>query len=569
MSRRRTLSFSDSSVRNRWVDRNGAQAAVQLILASKHNDPKACPISSIPSDVIIDNILPFIHFDQPVRNCIFVCGGRSSRVMDSNRYLSTVEVYDDYTRKWSRAPPMRNKRVGAAAMAVGDELYVVGGYRAHPDQPLGCVEVYNPWLNRWKRLPSAMQIPRFGHSLAVVGDRYLYAIGGDSRRQLVSEVEIFDTHTDEWLQPRQSLSLPRPLAGGRVIEKDGLLYIVGGDVGSSPLQFSDLIYVLDTTTTPHAWSVLSVRLSVGRSACAVAWLDESKSAIGVFGGYVVIDGDFKEVSTSEVVSLDSAHLVPLDDANSPGRVMPAIYSRSIPEMPSTRAGCRAVTVGSRVILVGGENPVATDTFEVDDSVSDSVSSPASERSSSEPPDILADLINHGATSNGATASMFAQLVNGPEDQRPDSPGSTTGDESLPHGAASIDEAVTRAMHRYFTLVHSTRPNAEASNNREREAAARLLQEITRALRIQAAHARRLTEPVRVVHDKPLVFDSAKWQWVDEQALFAGRTAAAISVGSAFPTSYGCLPRRLSSRSLTHCSKRSRVECTPSSSARRR
>ncbi|KAF4745988.1 kelch-like, partial [Perkinsus olseni] len=243
MSRRRTSSQCALSVRNRWVDRTGAQAADLLTLASKHSDPTTCPIASIPVDVILGNIVPFIHYDQPVRNCIFVCGGRSSRVMDSNRYLSTVEVYDDYSKRWSRVPTMRSKRVGAAAMAVGDHLYVVGGYRVHPDQPLGCVEVYDPWVNRWKKIRSSMQVPRFGHSLALVGNRYLYAIGGDSQRQLVSEVEVFDTYTNEWLQnPELKISLPRPLAGGRVVEKNGLLYIVGGDVGSSPLQFSDLIY---------------------------------------------------------------------------------------------------------------------------------------------------------------------------------------------------------------------------------------------------------------------------------------------------------------------------------------
>ncbi|KAF4711680.1 kelch-like, partial [Perkinsus olseni] len=115
-------------------------------------------------------------------------------------------------------------------------------------------------------------------------------------------------------------------------------------------------------------------------------------------------------------------------------------------------------------------------------------------------------------------------------------------------------AVTRAMQRYFTLVHSSRPSSDSGSQRERDAAAQLLQEITRALRIQAVHARRLSEPVRVVHDKPLVFDSSKWDWVDEQALFAGRTAAAISVGSVFPASYGGQPRRCSGR-LMHSSVR--------------
>ncbi|EEQ99837.1 hypothetical protein Pmar_PMAR020296, partial [Perkinsus marinus ATCC 50983] len=481
----------------------------------------------------------------------------------------TVEVYDDYSKKWSRVPPMRSKRVGAAAMVVGDHLYVVGGYRVHPDQPLGCVEVYDPWLNRWKRLKSSMCIPRFGHSLALVDDRYLYAIGGDSQRQLVSEVEVFDTQIGRWLQQSElKICLPRPLAGGRVIEKDGLLYIVGGDVGSSPLQFSDLIYVLDTTVTPHVWSVLSTRLKVGRSACAVTWLDESKSAIGVFGGYVVIDGDFKEVATSEVITLEGTHVVPLHEAPILGRVMPVdAHAKEIPEMPSTRAGCRAVTVGCRVILVGGENPIPANAAEITESGSDSVSSPGSDRST-ESSDILAEFVNNSNSAAADRSSIFAPLEGISDDPILDAPSTPSRSQDSPTRPASIDEAVTRAMQRYFTLVHSTRPNSDSGTQRERDAAAQLLQEITRALRVQAVHARRLSEPVRVVHDKPLVFDSSKWCWVDEQALFAGRTAAAISVGSVFPVSYGCESRRNSS-GLRHSCKRSRVECTPSASARRR
>ncbi|KAF4718221.1 kelch-like, partial [Perkinsus olseni] len=148
-----------------------------------------CPFAAIPLDIMHDNVLSYLRYDKPVDNCIFVCGGCSSNSKRSESYLSSVEVYDPYSKAWRRAPSMSGPRVDAAAVFVGGYLYVVGGYRVdffRPPQPLGCVEMYNPLLHEWQCLASTMQIPRFAHSLAVVDNRYLYAIGGSTRERLVS-----------------------------------------------------------------------------------------------------------------------------------------------------------------------------------------------------------------------------------------------------------------------------------------------------------------------------------------------------------------------------------------------
>ncbi|KAF4734170.1 kelch-like [Perkinsus olseni] len=363
MALRCSSTLSEPPVRDRWVDRHGGQIATLLSLASQQEDPATCPFASIPLETVSFYIVPYIHYDEPVRDCIMVCGGRSTNIIGYDDCLSSVEVYDDYSKKWHKVSSMHQQRVAGAAVAVGDNLYVAGGYQDRLRQTLGCVEVYNPWRDHWERLRSSMSHPRFGHSLTLVGAKYLYAIGGVSQGQLVSKVEVLDTETNMWLRQPQP-EMPRPLAGGRVIEKDGQLFVVGGDLRSSPREFSDLIYILDTTLKPHIWSVLSVRLSAGRSGCAVAWLDDSRSCIGVFGGYVIIDGESQAVATSEIVPLEGTHPVPLEDTDVHGRVLPAVSARRIPEMPSPRAGCRAVTVGCRVMLVGGESPVASAVDEV-------------------------------------------------------------------------------------------------------------------------------------------------------------------------------------------------------------
>ncbi|KAF4688045.1 kelch-like [Perkinsus olseni] len=283
--------------------------------------------------------------------------------------MSTVEVRYHRPESCFKAADLQRPRVAAAIMPVGKYFYIVGGYRVHPSRPLGCVEIYSPWLNKWTRFDSSMQLPRFGHGLALVENRYLYAIGGTSKDELVSEVEILDTHTNKWIRhEKKRIHLPRPLTGGRVLENNGRLFIVGGVLRRYPPQLSDLIYILDTTTTPCSWSVLSVRLSAGRSSCGVAWLDESRSCFGVFGGNAVINRELIEVSTTEVVSLDSQYFVPLQEAATPGTVSRAAFTEVIPDMPTARAGCYAVKVGSRVVVIGGDPPSAALRFHLQEAM---------------------------------------------------------------------------------------------------------------------------------------------------------------------------------------------------------
>ncbi|KAF4702649.1 kelch-like, partial [Perkinsus olseni] len=74
----------------------------------------------------------------------------------------------------------------------------------------------------------------------------------------------------------------------------------------------------------------------------------SRSCFGVFGGNVVINRELIEVSTTEVVPLDSQYFVPLQEAATPGRVSMLTSTRVIPEMPQARSPCKAVTVGPTV-----------------------------------------------------------------------------------------------------------------------------------------------------------------------------------------------------------------------------
>jgi len=292
--------------------------------------------NALPIDIIRGQLPAFLHHDEPSRDMIYVCGGRSSKVLDSRHYCDSVEMFDIRRNEWIEMPPMTTKRVGAAAVEIKGKLYVLGGYRSQPDNPLASCEVFDPRTGEWSRT-APMGKARFGHAAAAVGD-FIYVIGGDCMRALVSEVERYDCNKNVW---EVVARLPRPVAGCRVLESNGMLYLVGGDTGSLPLSFSDQISVLNTAD--NTWSSLDRKLQFGRSACAVAWLDDVKrDTIVIVGGFST-DGD-----SGVFTELSSTELVPIHNG------MPA--PRAVPDLPCTRAGCRAVTLGNKVFVIGGGNP---------------------------------------------------------------------------------------------------------------------------------------------------------------------------------------------------------------------
>jgi N-acetylneuraminic acid mutarotase len=323
--------------RNRWVAPHSIRSLSNLVSAIRGNDGHC---RHLPEEIITRFMPQFLHFDRPIPGMIYVFGGRASKVLEPEHYLNTAECYDSFRQEWIQLPPMTSKRVGASSIVGQDgRIYIIGGYAKHPDKPLASGECFDPKLGEWKPIADLSQ-GRFGHSIAACG-KYLYVIGGDSRRNLVSGIERYDTECDEW---KTVGLLPRPVAGGRTLERNGKLYLIGGDVGSQPLCFTNIIRVFDPASS--SWEVLDQTLTHGRSATACTWLAEGSTEIAVIGGYAAENDAFFELKSSEIIQTD-----PKGTNYAKGR--------SIPPLPEARAGCRAVTIGHKIYVIGGETPETT------------------------------------------------------------------------------------------------------------------------------------------------------------------------------------------------------------------
>jgi hypothetical protein len=317
---------------SKWLDCYSFAAILDLIEGNYSRKHESSPV--LPVDLIALTIPEYLKFDRSLPGMIYVFGGRCSKVLEPHHYLSTAEMYDHFRNEWIRLPDMKTRRVGAASVELNGKIYVIGGYCLHPDKPLGSCEVFDPEKGTWSQAAELVH-PRFGHAVASFDNRYIFVVGGDSRRSLVSAVERYDLLHDKW---EVVCHVTTPVAGGRMLERNAKLYLVGGDVGSQPLSFTDKIKVFDPPTL--TWETLPCKLQTGRSACAVSWCQGASEnlTLAVIGGYAANDDAFFELDTGESVDICSGN------------------TRAIPSLSQPRAGCRAVQFDKFIYIVGGESP---------------------------------------------------------------------------------------------------------------------------------------------------------------------------------------------------------------------
>jgi hypothetical protein len=167
---------------------------------------------------------------------IFVIGGWSGSEM-----LKTVEVFSVNEGKWigsssfdvdSRDMPTARSDMGVAV--IGKKIFVIGGYN-FIDGCLSTVEVLDTETNKWSTFPS-MKTARAEMGITVVDDRFIWVLGGLKRGSSLDSIEIFDVEKNEWSTP--SIKLASPMHGLYGFTVDHKILVMGV---SGPFKISEVL----------------------------------------------------------------------------------------------------------------------------------------------------------------------------------------------------------------------------------------------------------------------------------------------------------------------------------------
>ena len=128
---------------------------------------------------------------------IYAMGGTGWPLIEdqSNSYLSSVEVFNPETNRWQERTEMIAPKAGHAASVIDGKIYVTGGYlwKDKEFKHLSTIEIYDPTTDRWTQEPD-MLMGKSGHASEVI-DGQIYIFGGNSdvAQGPLTSVEVYDT----------------------------------------------------------------------------------------------------------------------------------------------------------------------------------------------------------------------------------------------------------------------------------------------------------------------------------------------------------------------------------------
>ncbi|KAJ8529105.1 hypothetical protein K7X08_035940 [Anisodus acutangulus] len=234
-----------------------------------------------------------------------------------------VHCYDVLTNKWSRITPIGEPptpRAAHVATAVGTMVVIQGGIgpAGLSAEDLHVLDLTQQQRPRWHRVvvQGPGPGPRYGHVMALVGQRYLMAIGGNDGKRPLADVWALDTAAKpyEWRKLEPEGEGPPPcMYATASARSDGLLLLCGGrDANSVPLasayglakhrdgrwEWAIAPGVSPSPRYQHAAVFVNARLHVSGGALGGGRMVEDSSSIAVLDTAAGVWCDTKSVVTS-------------------------------------------------------------------------------------------------------------------------------------------------------------------------------------------------------------------------------------------------------------------------------
>ncbi|KAF6150139.1 hypothetical protein GIB67_023094 [Kingdonia uniflora] len=233
-----------------------------------------------------------------------------------------VHCYDVLSNKWSRLLPLGEQpspRAAHVATAVGTMVVIQGGIgpAGLSAEDLHVLDLTQQ-RPRWHRVvvQGPGPGPRYGHVMALVGQRFLLAIGGNDGKRPLADVWALDTAAKpyEWRKLEPEGEGPPPcMYATASARSDGLLLLCGGrDANSVPLasayglakhrdgrwEWAIAPGVSPSPRYQHAAVFVNARLHVSGGALGGGRMVEDSSSVAVLDTAAGVWCDTKSVVTS-------------------------------------------------------------------------------------------------------------------------------------------------------------------------------------------------------------------------------------------------------------------------------
>jgi N-acetylneuraminic acid mutarotase len=156
---------------------------------------------------------------------IYVVGGFTQAFLSVWHPVASLYIYHPASDTWVEGPPMPTARGALAVAELDGRMVAVGGYTDSSNT--GAAELYDPVQQKWESLPS-LSTAR-DHLAAAVWNGRVYAIGGRLDRDYghnLATVEVYDSRAGQWTK---TTDLPTPRSGITAAMIDDAIYVLGGE----------------------------------------------------------------------------------------------------------------------------------------------------------------------------------------------------------------------------------------------------------------------------------------------------------------------------------------------------
>ncbi|KAF8020822.1 hypothetical protein BT93_G1294 [Corymbia citriodora subsp. variegata] len=217
-------------------------------------------------------------------NKLLLIGGHSKHDSDGMpvRFIDLESHQCGFVETSGKAPEARG---GHSVSLVGSKLIVFGG-EDRKRRLLNDVHILDLETMSWELFEATKTppAPRFDHTAAVHGDRYLIVFGGCSHSIFFSDLHVLDLQAKEWSQPEIRGDMITPRAGHAGVPIGESWYVVGGGDNKSGCSETLMLnmpkLVWSTLTTVKERDPLA---SEGLSVCSA--LIAGEIHLVAFGGY--------------------------------------------------------------------------------------------------------------------------------------------------------------------------------------------------------------------------------------------------------------------------------------------